>query len=1059
MKPLKLEMTAFISYADTTLFDLCRFDGKLFLITGKKGTGKTALFDAICFALYGRVSGSDRSALKPEQIHNRSCPLGQDTVVKFTFSHKGKEYTVTRSIHFRKKQGTADEYGPGQYNAVFEEEDGQTVIKGAGNVTGKVEELLALNYDQFRKIVMLAQGEFKDFLLADSEKKNEILGKLFDHSPYVSYAKLLSDASNRLEKIRAEWEQEIRSQMNGFVRPEDMEEFDEASWLPGTPELLENLCELVSLEQDRLKELEQDKKQKLEKRDEVRRELHQAKDMNQKLDDLAKQREQLEKLEAEEPGFQELGEKVSRMECAAHQIKPAYDNYAKTDTELKRIEEQITDNLAETERLTGQKKMAAAALVVSDEKKAEIQTNRDQAVSIRSRLTDYDAYDALAVEIRNGENAITTLNVQLSDVKERIRKNNDGTTLVKTELESLSTVDQELERVDGEVSRLKEKKDRMDSLKTICISVEQAEKEAAIFGENIQKLESREKEAEQQYDILFKRYIGGQAVLLAKGVRQKLEDCGRADCPVCGTALTRNHITSLPDGGDGVELSAVKQAEKERDAARKELQAEKEKALAICTQIKALKKQAMPVAVSVFGDGTKWEDFCAPADMAERVKASGQEYEAAVFEQNQLKIKKERIGQLQTRLIRYGEELSELTGQKGEIAASLESLEKQMEEKQNRRKKLQETLPYSTRLKAEEKAADLEQKAKKIETDLNGKIKALEEIEKSLSGASAKTETLMNTKKDMASQLEKTRDDLDAKVKESVFEGVSEAMELLDKVRDVEIWLSEKREEIKEHQIRLRNTRALIGRLEEDTKGKAMAEIPELENRKQKADDDYTMAEKTFTVYTSRCDAHVKIFQAVQEQKKHLAETDKASSMLKNLSDLASGTAGEGGKLSFDRYVMGAVFEEIMAMANQRLDVMTGGEYQLIHRVGADKNSKLAGLYIDVESPSSDFRIPADAASMSGGEKFIISLALAFGLSDVVRSHAGGISLETLFIDEGFGSLDKDSLNQVLKVLEGLAADGKHTIGLISHVADLEEWAGNDRTVRIRKEKNRSIIS
>ncbi|MBR6377463.1 MAG: SMC family ATPase, partial [Oscillospiraceae bacterium] len=176
MRPLKLEMTAFGSYAAHTVVNFDRLENGLYLISGDTGAGKTTIFDGIVFALYGKASGKDRT---PEMMH---CDLTEKSVateVKLSFSQGGRTFTVARSVRFPKKRKGDGGYGDPLLSATLQG-DGLVPVEGATKVSAACEELLGLNAEQFRKIVMLAQGEFRDFLKADSEKKNEILGKLFD---------------------------------------------------------------------------------------------------------------------------------------------------------------------------------------------------------------------------------------------------------------------------------------------------------------------------------------------------------------------------------------------------------------------------------------------------------------------------------------------------------------------------------------------------------------------------------------------------------------------------------------------------------------------------------------------------------------------------------------------------------------------------------------------------------------------------------------------------------------------------------------------------------------
>ena len=240
MRPILLEMTAFGSYAEKTAVDFKRFTHGLYLITGDTGAGKTTIFDAIMFALYGVASGPDR---RPEMMHCDFVPKSADTEVTLTFLHRDCTYTVTRTIHYRKKRGTADQFSDGIPDAIlWERETDREPLKGASKVTDRCTELLGLNAEQFRKIVMLAQGEFRKFLSANAEEKNEILGKLFDNSIYVRYQELLRGARDTLKVERDGQTGQIENAMReAFQMPEGLEAEEKNLYLPEHPKLAENL--------------------------------------------------------------------------------------------------------------------------------------------------------------------------------------------------------------------------------------------------------------------------------------------------------------------------------------------------------------------------------------------------------------------------------------------------------------------------------------------------------------------------------------------------------------------------------------------------------------------------------------------------------------------------------------------------------------------------------------------------------------------------------------------------------------------------------------------------
>ena len=337
MKPTKLTMKAFGSYAKETTIEFDSMIGGLYLIVGKTGAGKTTIFDAICFALFGCPSGSDRTV---EMLHSDFVPMSQDTEVALDFLHQGRRYHVERSIHFRKKRGT-EEYGNAIVNARMTGEE-QNAINGAQNVTARCEELLGLNAEQFRRIVMLAQGEFREFLKAGSDKKNEILGRLFDNTEYLRFQNLLSSVRSQLKNRRDGQDDEIQTVMQSvFRKPEELEEFEAEGYLAGHPQLTENLRSLVARDEARLAKLKNaDHAQGEAVALLTRREGAAATD-NALLDELETKRSELEALEARSEQVTAQREEYELAEKALHRVKPAADAVERARTALEQTRTEI----------------------------------------------------------------------------------------------------------------------------------------------------------------------------------------------------------------------------------------------------------------------------------------------------------------------------------------------------------------------------------------------------------------------------------------------------------------------------------------------------------------------------------------------------------------------------------------------------------------------------------------------------------------------------------------------------------------------------------------------
>ena len=253
---------------------------------------------------------------------------------------------------------------------------------------------------------------------------------------------------------------------------------------------------------------------------------------------------------------------------------------------------------------------------------------------------------------------------------------------------------------------------------------------------------------------------------------------------------------------------------------------------------------------------------------------------------------------------------------------------------------------------------------------------------------------------------------------------------------DGEHWLQAERARLQEHAFQKQSLAERVREQETSAEGLQRVDLAALEAEKLQLQEQYDAARAAHTAEENLLNNHLSVLEKVETAKRELAATGAPWRRIDRLADLAGGASSAQGKLSFDRYVMGAMFREILAMANRRMELMSGGRYELVHKAGADRRNAKAGLEIEVLDHNTGQQRPS--GSLSGGESFFTSLALALGLSDVVQNHAGGRQMDALFIDEGFGSLSDDVLDKALDVLNQLS-EGSRLVGIISHVDRLGE--------------------
>ena len=337
MKPLILKMDAFGSYAKPTTVAFEKFRKGLFLVTGDTGAGKTTIFDAIVFALFGTGSGEERTL---EMMHSDYVSKDTDTSVELIFEQSGKTYTVKRSLHFTKKRGKANEYGNAKIDAVLILPD-DTTVKGASKVTERVTEILGLNKDQFRQIVMLAQGEFRRFLKSNSDEKSAILGKLFDNSIYLRYEQLITAAAARLKEERKDSMEHIETLMEQvFMLPEETDANNE-KFLPGNPDLLESLKNLIKEDQNTLNEASGLRTTKQKKLDELNTTYGTAKTQNNLIDQLTSAETHLKTLEDQKDEYEALHNRHTLVSNVFHKVMPADQNVRNAENDMIRLKDNI----------------------------------------------------------------------------------------------------------------------------------------------------------------------------------------------------------------------------------------------------------------------------------------------------------------------------------------------------------------------------------------------------------------------------------------------------------------------------------------------------------------------------------------------------------------------------------------------------------------------------------------------------------------------------------------------------------------------------------------------
>lgn len=1053
MRPILLKMTAFGSYAKLTTVDFDRFSHGLYLVTGDTGAGKTTIFDAVMFALYGVASGPDRT---PEMMHCDFVDKSTDTEVVLTFRQGGREYTVARTIHYPRKRGMTDQYGRGDLSAILQEPD-RDCIKGAGKVTERCTQLLGMNAEQFRKIVMLAQGEFREFLYADSEKKNEILGKLFDSSVYVRYQKLLQGARDMLREERSTYTGHITEVMqNRFLLPDDTRK----DWyLAEHLELMNNLETLVAEDERRLEEQEKMRAGYLMQKDLLVEQKGAASGNNRLLDELSQRKEQLAGLESRAEVMQRLQAEHDAAKKALYQVQPkrellagARKTLSDTEAEIVQLQERL---LAQEEAVSAAREAVEADGTVKEEINRlylEIQT-------LEKTLPVYEELDSKQRKKKAEEEALQETKRQISDIRNLQEKEQTALKRIAGEQKALEDIDIQAVTLENHYRQAQNDAAALSGENGIQFradAVFQDGKTLQTQNVLLRKRTEEAMEAEQRYHCLYQAFINGQAGLIAGELQRELEAHGTAVCPVCHSELCAEQAHTfavlLDETPTQAEVDAAKcDSDKKEERRRKQ----EENVIRLQSSIEKEKESILRDVRALFPECENWENLAADGYLSrqvERVKQVAADrksvWEDALRKKKynaELTRKREereiRLEEQRTAVIMLDEKRQKQMLSAGTLEVEILALQSQ--------------LPYPNK----ETAAAQLQKQKEERARLEARVRHDQETLETAKKERDTTDGNLRGKQNSVSERKQATIKAEAALQNAClqngFQTLGEAEQALLPIgeHDADAWLKEQQGRLEQYRHDCAVISRRFGELTEQTKDLTYIDLEALQQRIDEAESLYQTANSVYSRLEKLLENHKTAAKEVSRARKALKNSEAAWKRLDLLADLAAGVSGDGGKISFDRYVMGAVFQEILEMANRRLNIMSNGKYELIHQPGADRRNAKAGLEVEILDMSTGKQ--RNSRSLSGGESFLVSLSLALGLSDVVQLHAGGKKLDALFIDEGFGSLDDSTLDTALDVLNQLT-EGSCLVGIISHVGKLEESI--PQKIRVKNSEHGSFL-
>lgn len=1028
MKPIELTLSAFGPYAGEETVDFTRLDGGLYLITGDTGAGKTTLFDAITFALYGESSGKSRgiTALRSDFARPET-----PTFVRLTFSYQRNRYTVYRSPEYLRRSKKGNGYTKQKREATLEGANG-LIASGDRLVTREIQALLQLTAAQFKQVAMLAQGEFRALLETSSESRGEILRHLFQTEPYRRFQEELKQRvlAEQGERKNAFLYLEQRFQSIQCPEGDPLEEALTASVQQGSDGLEQTLTlleQLIAGEQEKEQSVAGSIQTQDQALQEKRAERTRLELLNHRLNQREILRREKRELEEQRSQYAQRETDISRSEKALRLVWPAELALTRQIQLCQTIRQEIERREADHRAWEPERERLEQEWKVWQGKEAPLRALEEHKRSYEDTLPGYQ-------QLEQQNQTCADLEAQRDALARRMTECQDQLSDLDQEAQQGKALLTQLDGAEVEREQLLRAKERaveeLEQGKKLLLQASTLENSAQNLRKSEQDYQAEQEswqQARAAADQAQAAFLANQAGLLAQTLQPGVP------CPVCGAThhpapaqLAENEsseetVQRLQEAAEARYQRCTKlanqlaeyrgQFQAERDHFRREVKlllGEMPSQTALTAELEYQNQKAATSLAQLEADLERTEEQC-------RLLAQTRSHLEEV--QNQQAALEKQVTQFR---IAWDARQQEWT-----VADTL-------------RTQTRNGLLFPTREETEAAISVFQQQIEETQKGIQQAQQALERHQKQMED----NQLLLQSKRGELPQVEQLlaayQENLTQALVESGLETETDYQRALEWEGEpvTEEWLQAQRQDIQRYHTQLQTQTALLAQLEQELEGVTHTELAPLEQEITAAEQALQVLNEQRQQLQNRIQANQAIARECREKYRSLQSAQRRYLLLKELSDTANGELTGRAKVTFERYAQGRVFRQIIVRANQRLYRMTNGRFELTQQETAQDNRTKTGLELDVIDHYTGKR--RSVKTLSGGESFQASLALALGLSDVVQSHSGGVQLDALFLDEGFGTLDEEALRQAIATLQQLA-DGEKMVGIISHVAELKE--------------------
>ena len=1035
MRPVQLELTNFGPYRKEVI-NFTQFDhAPLFLIGGDTGAGKSTLFDAMTVALFATTSG-DRNV--EEMRSTFASPEDDLTKVTFYFQQGNHLYRIERVLQQeRAKRGGGTTIQKATASLVIVDKIGGQEIEKLGDkikeVSDQIEHILGLNAEQFKQIILLPQNDFSRFLKEDSKTKTQILKKIFGTGIFDRFQKSLEE---RLRQSNKDMEKR-QAQLDGHFTSQVWSE-EELAVLAQTPasEKLTRLEELLAQRQENLEEQKSILKDAHEDLAKLQKSLQSAQDVAKIFQELEQAKERY-RLEIEE-GAQEQAEAKAHLE----ELQFA-QGLQETISSLKQYQKQLLQ--LEQDLVIAQEALSAQEQAF-EEVKAQKETLAAQTEDFLQKEEKLEAWKEAIIYAQS-----------LAQEQEKIKR---SSAKYKQLEETYQQASKEIELLSQSLSDLEANRLSLESLheaekllQSVSYSVDkqlaQDLKELEGLNQELAKTEKRHQtlslDSDQAQEILneleekLRTTLASRRQLMIAQLQAELED--GQPCMVCGS-LEHPNV-------DGTQADEA--ALKDLMNRVEELQAQKEKQVATLSNRQARLSEVESKRQDLLDQVAKVKLTLEKhyQELEEQIKGQfdfefSEDYEAvrghallsAVekhYQELQKRYEKEEADRVhyQDELGRAQEKATDLAKSYQEAKAALDQAEERLKDLQEAHPELESVEVYQERISLAKQELDLYNKQIKENSE------AYNQLHADIQGIKGQLESLTKSKEKTSQETKRLSAELNQSLKA---EGA-----LSNDLEQIQLWLLEvNKQAIPKLQAQLTSYQTLKQELQTQ-----ISKNQELLQNQEKPD--LTALTQEVRIRQESYDKQLSQVSVLEKGLKDATATYQAAKTLQDsnqeafkahqeLSDLVKVVKGENtaltGRLNLEVYVIRQYFQQILDYANANyIGLLTDNRYSFVLSEEGRRARDHFGLDINVYDQLTGSE--RSVKSLSGGETFIAALAIALSLSEVVQNTSKGAVVEALFIDEGFGSLDKEALTKAISVLEQIGEN--RMVGVISHVDDMKE--------------------